>query len=113
MISTFVRVRTALISEEELASAVFAAQDVLGSITEFTVIVDERKVPCSLAFLVEIDGDLCETVSLSTVTGIHGVKQPPRLTKRRRTSKQPSVAPTTTSWAWSTMDGSRRRSSTS
>jgi hypothetical protein len=55
---TFVRVRTALISEEELASAVFAAQDVLGSITEFTVIVDERKVPCSLAFLVEIDGDL-------------------------------------------------------
>ena len=64
-ISTFVRVRTALISEEELASAVFSAQDVLGSITEFTVIVDERKVPSSLAFLVEIDGELCETVFFS------------------------------------------------
>lgn len=60
-VSTFVRVRSALISEEELTSAVFSAQDVLGSITEFTVILDDRKPVASLAFLVEIDGELCES----------------------------------------------------
>lgn len=46
-------------------SAIFSAQDVLGSITEFTVIVDERTTPCSLAFLVEIDGEHCETIFFS------------------------------------------------
>lgn len=59
-VSTFVRVRTALINEEELANAIFSAQDVLGSITEFTVILDDRKPAALLAFLVEIDGELCE-----------------------------------------------------
>ena len=60
-----------MISEEELVSAIFSAQDVLGSVTGFTVIVDDRKLPASLAFLVEIDGQLCETVFFLAVTGIH------------------------------------------
>ncbi|KAF8443864.1 GH3 auxin-responsive promoter [Boletus edulis BED1] len=55
---TVVRVQGALISEEELTGAIFSAQDVLGRITEMTAIVDDRKMPCSLAFLVEIDGEL-------------------------------------------------------
>ncbi|KAF8549199.1 hypothetical protein OG21DRAFT_1421709 [Imleria badia] len=55
---TSVRVQGVLVGEEELTSAIFSAQDVLGSITEMTVIVDDRKVPSSLAYLVEIDGEL-------------------------------------------------------
>jgi len=57
-----VRVQGALISEEELTGAIFSAQDVLGRITEMTVIVDDRKVPSSLAFLVEVDGELSASV---------------------------------------------------
>lgn len=64
-ILTFIPVPGALISEKELASTIFSAQDVPGSIIEFTVIVDDRKVPSSLAFLIEIDGALCMTVSSS------------------------------------------------
>ncbi|KAF8132373.1 GH3 auxin-responsive promoter-domain-containing protein [Boletus edulis] len=55
---TVVRVQGALISEEELTGAIFSAQDVLGHITQMIAIVDDRKMPCSLAFLVEIDGEL-------------------------------------------------------
>ncbi|KAG6376744.1 hypothetical protein JVT61DRAFT_1762 [Boletus reticuloceps] len=37
-----------------------------------TVIVDDRKMPCSLSFLVEIDGELCEIVpSCVKMTDIH------------------------------------------
>jgi hypothetical protein len=53
-----VRVQGALVSEEEFTGAVFSAKDVLGHVTEFTIIMDDRKLPSSLAFLVEIDGDL-------------------------------------------------------
>lgn len=62
-ISTSVRVQGVLVGEEELTGALFSSQDVLGSVTEMTVIVDDRKVPSSLAYLVEIDGDLGEAVS--------------------------------------------------
>jgi hypothetical protein len=61
-----------LVGEEELTSAIFSAQDVLGSITEMTVIVDDRKVPSSLAYLVEIDGELCRLLLFfPRMTGIH------------------------------------------
>ncbi|KAG9311384.1 GH3 auxin-responsive promoter [Chiua virens] len=59
----FLRLTSGMISEEQLKTAIFSAQDVLGTITEFTVIVDERKMPPSLAYLVEIDGELAPSAS--------------------------------------------------
>lgn len=116
MTSASVRVQGALVSEEEFTGAVFSAKDVLGHVTEFTIIMDDRKLPSSLAFLVEIDGDLCETLSPSLVTRHSSFsfdEQPHPLIKHPLVSKQPFGIRTTASCACSTADDSRRRPSTS
>lgn len=48
-----------MVSEKQLADAIFAAQAALGPIVEFTVVVDDRTLPASLGYLVEVQGDLC------------------------------------------------------
>lgn len=45
-------------SEKQLADAIFAAQDALGSIVEFTVVVDDRTMPPTFGYLVEVQGEL-------------------------------------------------------
>lgn len=43
-------------SEKQLADAIFAVQDTIGPILEFTVVIDDRAVPPSLGYLVEVEG---------------------------------------------------------
>ncbi|KAL4065230.1 GH3 auxin-responsive promoter [Scleroderma citrinum] len=52
------RLGRALASEKQLADAIFAAQDALGPIIEFTVVVDDRVMPPRLGYLVEVQGEL-------------------------------------------------------
>ncbi|KIM55204.1 hypothetical protein SCLCIDRAFT_1221347 [Scleroderma citrinum Foug A] len=49
----------AMVTETQLASAIFAAQDALGPVAEFTVVFDNRAMPPSLGFLVEIQDEIC------------------------------------------------------
>ncbi|EIW76081.1 hypothetical protein CONPUDRAFT_85240 [Coniophora puteana RWD-64-598 SS2] len=44
------------ISERELASAIFAAQEILGPVVEFTVMLDRRTMPVGFGFIVELQG---------------------------------------------------------
>lgn len=60
-----------MVTETQLASAIFAAQDALGPVAEFTVVFDNRAMPPSLGFLVEIQDEICATlfIYLSTARG--------------------------------------------
>ncbi|KAF8837395.1 hypothetical protein BDN67DRAFT_991779 [Paxillus ammoniavirescens] len=53
-----IRLGGAMTSEKQLADAIFAAQDALGSIVEFTVVVDDRTMPPTFGYLVEVQGEL-------------------------------------------------------
>lgn len=52
--SFVVRVMGDSVTERELHEAVRSTEDVLGSVMEFTVIIDERTVPRAYGFLVEL-----------------------------------------------------------
>ncbi|KIJ57869.1 hypothetical protein HYDPIDRAFT_163769 [Hydnomerulius pinastri MD-312] len=53
-----IRLGGAMTSEKQLADAIFAAQDALGPIVEFTVVVDDRTMPPSFGYLVEVQREL-------------------------------------------------------
>ncbi|KAF9223196.1 hypothetical protein BS17DRAFT_802680 [Gyrodon lividus] len=53
-----IRLGGAMTSEKQLVDAIFAAQDALGPIMEFTVVVDDRTMPPSFGYLVEVQGEL-------------------------------------------------------
>ncbi|KAH7926609.1 hypothetical protein BV22DRAFT_1128079 [Leucogyrophana mollusca] len=51
-----IRLGGAMTSEKQLADAIFAAQDALGQVLEFTVMIDDRVLPCRFGYLVEVQG---------------------------------------------------------
>ncbi|KAH7909122.1 GH3 auxin-responsive promoter [Hygrophoropsis aurantiaca] len=52
-------------SEKQLADALFAAQDTLGQVIEFTVIVDDRVMPRRFGYLVELQDTVGPTADLA------------------------------------------------
>ncbi|GLB35342.1 putative GH3 auxin-responsive promoter [Lyophyllum shimeji] len=44
------------VTDKELLDAVHAVSDTLGNVTEFTVIIDDRRIPRAYGFLVELNG---------------------------------------------------------
>ncbi|KAF9234200.1 GH3 auxin-responsive promoter [Melanogaster broomeanus] len=61
-----IRLGGAMTSEKQLADAIFAAQDALGPIVEFTVVVDDRTMPSSFGYLVEVQGELRASADQAT-----------------------------------------------
>jgi len=60
-----------MVTETQLANAIFAAQDALGPVVEFTVVFDDRAMPPSLGYLVEVQDEVGAIlfVCLSTALG--------------------------------------------
>ncbi|KAG6331779.1 hypothetical protein ID866_7311 [Astraeus odoratus] len=52
------RLGGAMLTEKQLSSAIFAVQDMLGQLVEFTVVVDDRSITRCLGYLVEVQGEL-------------------------------------------------------
>ncbi|KAH7905595.1 GH3 auxin-responsive promoter [Hygrophoropsis aurantiaca] len=51
-----IRLTGSITSEKQLADAIFATQDTLGQVMEFTVVVDDRVMPRGFGYLVEVQG---------------------------------------------------------
>ncbi|KAH7919231.1 hypothetical protein BV22DRAFT_1133986 [Leucogyrophana mollusca] len=49
-----IRLPGSMTSEKQLADAIFATQDTLGQVVEFTVVVDDRVIPRRFGYLVEV-----------------------------------------------------------
>jgi hypothetical protein len=55
-LSVMMRASGEFVSEKELQDAIRAQDTILGSVNEFTTIIDDRYVPRGYGFLVELQG---------------------------------------------------------
>ncbi|KAH7890417.1 GH3 auxin-responsive promoter [Phlebopus sp. FC_14] len=53
-----IRLGGAMTSEKQLTDAIFAAQDVIGPLVEFTIVVDDRTMPPKFGYIVEVQGEI-------------------------------------------------------